>query len=157
MVIGGAGVHSGAGLKSQISNHQITHESSITAHKSSIPVRRLLALILFLFEPWLAATLLLRLGMTIADRDALTYVAIAGRVALALASVAAAMALGDRRPGGERLATWVLAASAAFAVFQYLTRALPTSVPPDLAPILTTIIVVHHLGWIGLLRFSRNR
>lgn len=120
-------------------------------------MRRLLAVILFLFEPYLAATLLLRLGMTIADRDALTYVALAGRLALALASVAAAMALGDRRPGAERLATWVLIASAAFAVFQYVTRALPTSVPPDLAPVLTALIVAHHLVWIGLLRFSINR
>jgi hypothetical protein len=111
-------------------------------------VRRALAVILFLFEPLLAAGLLLRVGPTLFDRDALTVVAFAARVVLALSSMAAAIGLRDSRPYADRLALIVLIASAAFAVFQYFTRALPTSLAPDVAALATGIIVVHHAAWI---------
>src|SRR5690606_23762184 len=120
-------------------------------------VRRLLAVLLFLFEPYLAATVLLRLAASLDTRDVPTYAALAVRVLLAIASVIAAMALGNRREGADRLASLVLTGSAAFAVLQLVTRALPTSVPPDLAPVLTSLIVVHHLAWVGFLRVSGNR
>lgn len=120
-------------------------------------MRRLLAVLLFLFEPYLAATVLLRLAASLDTRDVPTYAALAVRVLLAIASVIAAMALGNRREGADRLASLVLTGSAAFAVLQLATRALPTSVPPDLAPVLTSVIVVHHLAWVGFLRFSGNR
>jgi hypothetical protein len=111
-------------------------------------VRRALAVILFLFEPFLAAGLLLRVGPTLFDRDALTGVAFAARVVLALSSVAAAIGLRDSRPYADRLALIVLISSGAFAVFQYFTRALPTSLAPDVAALATAAIVIHHGTWV---------
>ena len=108
-----------------------------------------------MFEPFLAAMLLLRVGPTLFDRDALTFVAFIFRILLALVSVAAAIGLRAGRPYAQRLALAVLAASALFAVFQYFTRALPTSLAPDIAPIVTTLIVVHHTAWIIALLRSR--
>jgi hypothetical protein len=114
-------------------------------------VRRALAVILFLFEPYLAATLLLRAAPALLGRDVISIVAFAIRMVLALASVAAAIGLRDARPGADRLATGVLAASAAFAVFQYFTRALPTSLEPALGLVVTIVVVVHHATWIAAL------
>ena len=115
-------------------------------------MRRALAVILFLFEPFLAAGLLLRVGPTLVERDALTIAAFAVRLALALSSVAAAIGLRDSRPWADRLALIVLASSAAFAVFQYFTRALPTSLAPDVAALATLLIVAHHTAWVVVLR-----
>jgi hypothetical protein len=120
-------------------------------------VRAVLAIILFLFEPFLAAGLLLRIGPTLFQRDAATFVGFAVRMALALTSVAAASGLRASRPYADRLALAVLASSAAFAIIQYFTRVLPTSVPPDLAPLLTGLIVVHHAVWMSVLVFARRR
>lgn len=120
-------------------------------------MRRALALILFAFEPFLATSLLLRIGPTLFYRDSATLVALAVRLALALTSVAAAIGLRESRPYAHRLSIAVLASSAAFAIVQYFTRVLPTSVPPDFAPILTGLIVVHHSVWIGVLLRSRAR
>lgn len=114
-------------------------------------MRRVLAVILFFFEPFLAAGLLLRVGSTLIDRDALTIAAFAVRLALALSSVAAAIGLRDSRPWADRLALIVLTSSAAFAVFQYFTRALPTSLAPDVAALATAVIVVHHGTWVAIL------
>ena len=108
----------------------------------------LLSSVLFLFEPLLAAGLLLRVGPTLFDRDAATWVAFAARILLALASVAAAIGLRNARPYARPLTIGVLAASAAFAVIQYLTRVLPTSLAPDIAGLFTLIIVVHHASWL---------
>ena len=115
-------------------------------------MRRVLAVILFLFEPFLAAGLLLRVGPTLLDRDALTAAAFAVRVILALLSVAAAIGLRESRPYADRLALIVLTASAAFALFQYFTRALPTSLAPDIATLATGLIVLHHGTWVMVLR-----
>lgn len=120
-------------------------------------MRRALAIILFLFEPFLAAGLLLRVGPTLADRDAATFAALAVRILLALTSVAAAIGLQSARPYARPLALVVLAASASFAIVQLLTRVLPTSVPPDLAPFITGAIVIHHLIWIVLLLRRSDR
>jgi hypothetical protein len=109
-----------------------------------------------LFEPLLAASLLLRAGPTLAYRDTATLAAVAVRVALALASIVAAMGLWQRRPFAWSLAMGVLACSAAFAVLQYFTRALPTSLAPDVAWLLTIAIVVHHGAWLALLMRSRT-
>ena len=119
-------------------------------------MRRALALVLFLFEPFLAAGLLLRVGPTLADRDAATFVGLALRVLLALASVAAAIGLRSDRPYARLLALAVLAASASFAVIQHITRVLPTSVPPDLSPFITVAIVIHHALWMVLLLRGRG-
>ena len=108
-----------------------------------------LAAILFFFEPFLAASLLLRVGPTLSHRDALTWVAFAARILLALASVAAAIGLRESRPYARRMAIGVLAASAAFAALQYFTRALPTSLAPDVAALFTSIVVVHHASWMA--------
>lgn len=77
------------------------------------------------------------------------------RVALALASVAAAIGLRESRPYARPLASGVLAASAAFAVIQYLTRVLPTSLAPDVLALFTAAIVVHHAVWMVVIRRSR--
>ena len=114
-------------------------------------MRRALAVILFLFEPFLAAGLLLRVGPTLLDRDALTAAAFAVRVILALLSVAAAIGLRESRPYADRLALIVLTASAVFAVLQYVTRALPTSLAPDIAALATAAIVIHHGTWVAVL------
>ena len=114
-------------------------------------MRRVLAFILFVFEPFLAAGLLLRVGPTLFERDAPTFLGLIARVLLALLSVAAAIGLRGGRPYADRLAISVLAASAIFAVVQLYTRVLPTSVAPDIAPFVAGAIVVHHLAWIGLL------
>jgi hypothetical protein len=111
-------------------------------------VRRVLPLILFLYEPFLAAGLLLRVGPTLIDRDAATWAAFAIRILLALASVAAAIGLRNARPYARSLTLGVLSASAAFAVLQYFTRVLPTSLAPDIAALFTLIIVVHHAIWV---------
>ena len=120
-------------------------------------MRTALAVILFLFEPFLAATLLLRVGATLFDRDAITAVAFVARIALALLSVAAAIGLRDARPWADRLAILVLPSSAAFAVVQYFTRALPTSLEPDLAAVVTVAIVVHHAAWAAMLRIPDSK
>ena len=112
-------------------------------------MKRLLAAILFLFEPFLAASLLLRVGPTLLHRDAVTWLAVAARILLALASVAAAIGLRASRPYARRLTIGVLAASAAFAILQYFTRALPTSLAPDVAALFTSIVVVHHVAWMA--------
>jgi hypothetical protein len=111
----------------------------------------LLSSVLFLFEPFLAAGLLLRVGPTLLDRDAATWVAFAARILLALASIAAAIGLRNARPYARSLTLGVLAASAAFAVIQYYTRVLPTSLAPDVAGLFTLIIVVHHVAWMAYL------
>jgi hypothetical protein len=120
-------------------------------------VRSVLAAILFVFEPFLAASLLLRIGPTLLERDAATFVALAVRVALALTSVAAAIGLRASRPYADRLTLAVLFSSAAFAAVQYFTHVLPTSVPPDIAPVLTGLLVLHHSFWIALLVWSGRR
>ncbi len=114
--------------------------------------RRVLAGILFLFEPFLAAGLLLRVGPTLLDRDAATAIAFAARILLALASVAAAIGLREPRPYARPLTLGVLAASAAFALIQYVTRVLPTSLAPDVAPLVTALIVAHHAAWMVVVR-----
>ena len=119
-------------------------------------MRRALAAILFVFEPFLAATLLLRVGPTLIDRDLVTAVAFTARILLALASVAAAIGLRNDRPYATRLSLIVLAASAAFAVLQYFTRALPTSLAPDVAGLFTAILVVHHAAWMTWLVSGRR-
>ena len=118
--------------------------------------RAVLAFILFFFEPFLAAGLLLRVGPTLLYRDTPTFIALAARVLLALLSVAAAIGLRGARPYADRLAIGVLAASALFAAVQLYTRVLPTSVPPDLAPFITGAIVVHHVCWMALLVRTRR-
>jgi hypothetical protein len=120
-------------------------------------VRSVLAAVLFLIEPFLAAGLLLRIGSTLFHRDAATFAGLAVRIALALASVAAAIGLRESRPYAYRLTLAVLVSSASFALIQYFTRILPTSVPPDLAPVLTGLFVAHHAFWILWLRRSRAR
>ena len=110
-------------------------------------MRRALAAILFLFEPFLAATLLLRVGPTLLDRDLATALAFAVRIALALLSIAAAIGLQNSRPYAVPLTLIVLAASASFAIVQYVTRVLPTSLAPDVAAMLTIAVVVHHSLW----------
>ena len=120
-------------------------------------MRRALAVVLFLFEPWLAATLLLRIGTTLLDRDVITAVAFVVRMALALASIAAAIGLRDPRADADRLAMGVLAVSAGFAVFQCFTRALPTSLEPALLSFVTIVIVTHHTAWIAALMWSRRQ
>ena len=111
-------------------------------------MRRALAAVLFVFEPFLAATLLLRVGPTLLDRDLVTAIAFVLRMALALGSVAAAIVLQNARPYADRLALIVLISSAAFAIAQYVTRALPTSLAPDVAGLFTAVIVLHHIVWI---------
>ena len=85
----------------------------------------------------------------------MTWVAFAIRIALALASVAAAMGLRDSRPYARTLAMTVLAASAVFAVGQYFTRALPTSLAPDVLGLFTVLIVIHHAIWIAILALKK--
>jgi hypothetical protein len=118
-------------------------------------VRKALAVVLFAFEPVQAATMLLRVGPTLLDRDALTAAGFAVRLALALASVAAAIGLQGERPFADRLAAMVLIASAAFAVVQYFTRLLPTSLAPDVAGLFTVVILLHHAAWLFALRRAR--
>jgi hypothetical protein len=108
-----------------------------------------------LFEPFLAAGLLLRIGSTLFHRDAATFIGIAVRLLLALASVAAAIGLRGERPYADRFTVIVLGSSALFAVIQYFTRVLPTSLAPDVAPLATAAIVVHHLIWIVLIMRTR--
>ena len=117
---------------------------------------RVLAGVLFLFEPFLAAGLLLRIGPTLVYRDAATWAAFAFRVALALASIAAAIGLRESRPYARGLAMLVLAASGAFAVLQYFTRVLPTSLAPDVAWLFTALIVAHHALWLVWLIAKRG-
>lgn len=85
----------------------------------------------------------------------MTWVAFAIRIALALASVAAAMGLRDSRPYARTLSVAVLAASALFAVIQYFTRALPTSLAPDVLALFTGLIVFHHVMWLVLLALRK--
>lgn len=119
-------------------------------------MRRVLAFVLFVFEPFLAAGLLLRVGPTLLQRDSATFLALGVRVLLALLSVAAAIGLRSGRPYADRLAIAVLSASALFAIVQHFTRVLPTSLAPDIAPFITAAIVVHHLTWIVLLVRARG-
>lgn len=118
-------------------------------------MRKALAVVLFVFEPVQAAMMLLRVGPTLFDRDAATVVAFAARVGLALLSVAAAIGLQGGRPYADRLALTVLIASAGFAVVQYVTRALPTSLAPDVAGLFLIAILVHHAAWISALLVRR--
>lgn len=118
-------------------------------------MRKALAVVLFVFEPVQAATMLLRVGPTLFDRDAVTVVAFAARIVLALMSVAAAIGLQSERPYADRLGLIVLVASAGFAVVQYFTRALPTSLAPDVAVLFLAVVLVHHGGWIAALLFKR--
>lgn len=115
-------------------------------------MRKALAVVLFVFEPVQAAMMLLRVGPTLFDRDALTAVGFLVRIALALLSVAAAIGLQGERPYADRLAAIVLGASAVFAVVQYFTRLLPTSLAPDVAGLFTVVILVHHAAWLLALR-----
>ena len=118
-------------------------------------MRKALAVVLFVFEPVQAATMLLRVGPTLFDRDAATVAAFVARIVLALLSVAAAIGLQGNRPYADRLALIVLMASAGFAVVQYFTRALPTSLAPDVAGLFLVAILVHHAAWMAALLFKR--
>lgn len=114
-------------------------------------MNRLLAAVLFLFEPFLAANLLLRVGPSLFQRDLATLAGVCVRLGLALASIVAAMAVRDARPAATRLAAVTLAASASFAILQHFTRLLPTSLAPDVSLLFTSLILLHHAGWIALL------
>ena len=118
-------------------------------------MRKALAVVLFVFEPVQAATMLLRVGPTLFDRDPITIAAFAARIVLALMSVAAAIGLQSERPYADRLALAVLLASAGFAVLQYFTRALPTSLAPDVAILFLVVILAHHGAWIAALLIRR--
>jgi len=117
-------------------------------------VQRVLPVILFLFEPFLAAGLFLRVGPSLFERDGATWAGVVARVALALASVAAAIGLREARPYGRGLAIAALAGSALFAIIQYLTRVLPTSLAPDVAVLFTALVVLHHSAWMAWLMSS---
>lgn len=118
-------------------------------------MRKALAVILFLFEPVQAASMLVRVGPTLLDRDAATIVAFAARVVIGLLSVMAAIGLQGQRAYADRLALFVLTASAGFAVVQYFTRALPTSLPPDVAGLFLVVILAHHGAWVAALLIRR--
>ncbi|MDQ3069057.1 MAG: hypothetical protein M3R55_04940 [Acidobacteriota bacterium] len=111
-------------------------------------MRRALATILFFFEPFLAASLLLRVGPTLTQRDGWTALALTARLLLAAVCVSAAIGISGSRPFGRHLAIMALTASAGFAVVQLYTRVLPTSLAPDVAPLFTLLIVAHHAAWI---------
>ena len=50
----------------------------------------------------------------------------------------------------------VLLSSGGFAVLQYFTRVLPTSLAPDVAALFTAIIVAHHSSWLVWLIAKRG-
>lgn len=97
----------------------------------------------------------MRVGPSLLQRDTATWIAFAFRIALALASVAAAMGLRESRPYARALSIAVLTGSAVFAVVQYFTRVLPTSLAPDVLALFTILLLVHHASWLGVLALRK--
>jgi hypothetical protein len=118
---------------------------------------RLLALLLIGWEPLSLALEAAPILPTLGDRGLVVGVAIAVRAAVAALSVAAGLALWNRRPHGVALAPVALALSGVCQLSSLLTRILPTNLPPDRRALAAVAVVLYYGTWIVVLSRSRVR
>ena len=117
---------------------------------------RLLAILLIAWEPVSLSLAMAPILPTLADRGPLVGVALAVRVAVAGLSVAAGLALWNRRPHGPGLARIALAFSGITQLAALLTPILPTNLAPDLRPFAAGAIVLYYAFWIAVLSRARQ-
>jgi len=111
-------------------------------------VRRVLAVVLMLWEPLtlaLAASTLLR---RITEHGVPAYAVLVVKVFVAGVGIAAGMALWQGRPGAMVLARWALALSLATTLCSRLTHFWPATLPPGVAGPALAASVVWTGGWL---------
>jgi hypothetical protein len=116
----------------------------------------LLSRILLIYEPLTLALSLSTLLPTIAVRGGLVLAAVMVRLLVAGLSVAAGLALRDRRPHGAVLARAALVASAAVGLIILNTRILPSNRVPSDDLFYSALLVAHHGAWLVYLSRSRR-
>jgi hypothetical protein len=110
-------------------------------------MRRVLAVILVLWEPLtlaLAASTLLR---RITEHGVPAYAVLVVKVFVAGVGIAAGMALWQERPGAMVLARWALALSLATTLFSRLTDFWPATLPVE-SPVGARASVAWTGGWL---------
>jgi hypothetical protein len=111
-------------------------------------MRRVLAVVLVLWEPLtlaLAASTLLR---RITEHGVPAYAVLVLKVVVAGVGIAAGMALWQERPGAMVLARWALALSLATTLFSRLTHFWPATLPPGVAEPALIASVAWTGGWL---------
>jgi hypothetical protein len=111
-------------------------------------MRRVLAVVLVLWEPLtlaLAASSLLR---RIADRGITAWSVLGLKVVVAGLGIAAGMALWQGRPGALVLARWALALSLVTTVFARTTHFWPATLPPGVAGPALAVSIAWTGGWL---------
>ena len=111
-------------------------------------MRRVLAVVLVLWEPLtlaLAASTLLR---SITEHGVPAYAVLVVKVLVAGVGIAAGMALWQERPGAMVLARWALALSLATTLFSRLTDFWPATLPPGVAGPALAASVAWTGGWL---------
>lgn len=111
-------------------------------------MRRVLAVVLVLWEPLtlaLAASTLLR---RITEHGVPAYLVLVVKVFVAGVGIAAGMALWQERPGAMVLARWALALSLVTTVFSRLTHFWPATLPPGVAGPALAASIAWTGGWL---------
>ena len=119
--------------------------------------RRLLSLLLIVWEPVSLSLRAAAVLPTLADRGYIVSVALVLRVFVAGLAVAAGLALWNRRPHGTGLALVALALSAVSQLASLLTPILPTNLPPDRRALAAVAVVAYYGAWIVFLSRTRAR
>jgi hypothetical protein len=111
-------------------------------------MRRVMAVVLVLWEPLtlaLAASALLR---RITEHGVPAYAVLVVKVFVAGVGIAAGMGLWQERPGAMVLARWALALSLATTLFSRLTDFWPATLPPGIAGPAVAASVAWTGGWL---------
>jgi len=98
-----------------------------------VSVRRVLAVVLVLWEPLTLALAASTMLQRITEHGAPAYAVLVLKVFVAGVGIAAGMALWQERPGAIILARWALALSLAMTLFSRLTHFWPATLPPGVA------------------------
>ena len=118
----------------------------------------ILSRLLLIYQPVSLAVALSTALRSLSVRGVPLVVGMTVRVIVAGFSVAAGMALTDRRPGAITLAKFSLVLSAACDIFVYTTSFLPNNLPPGDAPLYIAGSLVYHGSWlVYLFRSKRAR
>jgi hypothetical protein len=111
-------------------------------------MRRVLAVVLLLWEPLTLALALSSLLARIVEHGTPAFLVLVMKVAVAGLGVAAGMALWQDRPGALTLARWALALSLATTVFARTSGFWPATLPPGVAAPALAASVAWTGGWL---------
>ena len=111
-------------------------------------MRRLLALLLIVWEPLSLALLASGMIYRLADRGWPSVAFLIARLAITGFGIAAGRALWADRPGAVVLARWAVGLSLAAVLLTYTTPLWPRTLPPGVHGPVVTALVAWYGGWL---------